>query len=103
MIVDKNNKSNTYYKTWRFSYDLKFSEDFLEIDEGERREYGPDGKNLTTFPHHSNGLESYIYVIDHVVEPTTYNYRCSALREQDSLRDLDVNIVEYRLHSFDQS
>lgn len=43
LIFDKNDKNNTYYEAERYSYDLKFSEDFLEIDEGERREYDKEG------------------------------------------------------------
>ena len=43
IIFDKNNKSNTYYGVWKYTYDLKFSEDFLEIEEGERREYNETG------------------------------------------------------------
>lgn len=104
LIFDKTNKSNTYYGAARYSYDLKFSEDFLEIDEGERREYDKDGVLERTFPHQNrDGLISYEYVIDHEVKSHVFDFQCATLREKDAISNIDNIIVNYRLPEADEN
>lgn len=43
IVFDRENPSNTFYDVSKYTYDLKFSEDFLEIEEGERREFDENG------------------------------------------------------------
>lgn len=98
IIFDKNNKSNTYYGIAKYTYDLKFSEDFLEIEQGERREYDKDDTLIATFPHqNANGLKSYMYVIDHEIKPKIFNLTCKVLREKDSLNNVDDIIANYKM------
>lgn len=98
LVFDLYNKSNTYYGAERYSYDLKFSEDFLEIDEGERTEYDKHGVLMNRIPHqNSEGLHSYEYVIEHEINSTVFDFSCHTLREKDAILNIDNIIVGYQI------
>lgn len=58
-----------YFGLKSYFYNLTFSEDFLEISEGERQGFDTDGVLDSIETHHTGGLVAYEHIISHESKP----------------------------------
>lgn len=83
-----------YFGLSSYFYNLTFSKDFLEIEDGYRTGYDTQGVLDSTESHHTGGLVAYEYIISHESNPFEFDLDCYSIREKSYYQNID-NVILY--------
>ena len=86
-----------YFGLSKYVYNLTFSKDFTEIEEGIRHGYDTTGKLTDSETHQTGGLTAYEYIIEHKVKPFRLDLECQAIRQKDFINEIDNMLIYYTI------